>query len=210
MTKYSAFVADPSHIQMHLERALTEATTGRPGPVWLDVPSDVQTASMPKQEYVGDRKPAIKQACPDLVRRALSVMTEAERPVVLAGQGIKQSRTTDAFVSLIERLGIPFVSSYGARDLVPYDHHLNIGAIGPRGSRAGNFAMQASDALLILGCSLNVTHIGYDAGSWAPFAQKIVVDVDSNELRKGRVEHHMAINADLRSFLPLALEIANG
>lgn len=210
MTKYAAFVADPSHVQMHIERAMAEATSGRPGPVWIDIPADVQTAIMPKQEYLGGSRPSMKQASSDDVRQVLAAMADASRPVVLAGQGIKQSGMSGPFVALVERLGIPFVSSYGARDLVPYDHPLNIGAIGPRGSRAGNFAMQASDTLLVMGCSLNVTHVGYDAGSWAPLARRIVVDVDANELRKNTTAHHMAINADLRSFIPLALEISNG
>lgn len=209
-TKYAAVVSHASHVEMHLERAIAEATSGRPGPVWLDVPSDIQTAMFPAQAYLPNPAAVPKQANPDSVAKVLSVLRSAERPVVIAGQGIKQSGTIALFKELVERLEIPFVSSYGARDLVPYDHPLNIGAIGLRGSRAGNFAMQASDAVLVLGCSMNVMHVGYDITTWAPMARKMVVDIDQNELRKGTIKYDVAVHADLGSFLRTALEITNG
>lgn len=213
MTKQAVFVESPEEVPWLLEVALREATTGRPGPVWIDIPADVQVANIPTDMLfprIEENMFANGKETPiDGIRQALDTLSNAKRPVVLAGQGIKQSRSLDLFSKFIEAWSLPFVSTYGARDLVPYSHPLNIGAIGIKGSRVGNFVMQASDALLVLGCSVNTSHIGYDPTTWAPLAQRILVDVDEREFDKGIVEWHQRIACDINDFLSVALEMKN-
>jgi acetolactate synthase-1/2/3 large subunit len=184
MTKYAVFVENVEDISYELDNAIHIATTGRPGPVWIDIPSDIQVAEMPTniKKYVHTNYQPITNV--DNVNEILTLMKHNEKPVVLAGQGIKQSKTRGHFIEFIDTYRVPFVSTYGARDLVPYHHPLNIGAIGIKGSRAGNFVMQSSSVLLILGCSLNNTHMGFDIDSWAPTARRIIVNNDVDEFSK--------------------------
>lgn len=214
ITKYSYFVEQPTEIAYVLGKAIYEATTWRAGPVWIDIPSDIQVAELPNDypnnhlqfeppvdninfflkkwaKWHGDRSDMIS---------ILDKISTAARPIILAGQGIKQSNNISNFKSFIESINIPFVSTYGARDLLPYDHLLNIGAIGIKGSRAGNFAMQSSDLIITMGCSVNASHIGYDHNLWAPYAYKICIDVDANELEKKFVKWNSTLICDLTHF----------
>ena len=123
-----------------------------------------------------------------------------ERPLVLAGYGIRQSNTVDKFVEFITKYQIPFVSTYGARDYFLEDHPLNIGAVGIKGSRAGNFAMQNCNALMVLGSSLNGSVIGYDPNQFSPKSFKVVVDIDSDELKKSYFKIDVPIKCSLQEF----------
>ena len=119
---------------------------------------------------------------------------------MLAGYGIRQSGTVDSFVKFVEKYQIPYVSTYGARDYTADSHPLSIGAVGIKGSRAGNFALQNADLLLILGSSLNASVIGYDPDQFSPKSFKILVDLDENELRKRIVEIDLEYNISLDEF----------
>ena len=109
---------------------------------------------------------------------------ESKRPLVLAGYGIRQSSSGEFFKQFINKYNLPFVSTYGARDYVNDDNLFSIGAVGQRGSRAGNFALQNADLLIILGSSLNASVLGYDPKQFSPYSYKIHVDIDSSELNK--------------------------
>jgi acetolactate synthase-1/2/3 large subunit len=211
MTKDSLFITDAASIPRLLEMAISSATCGRPGPVWIDIPADLQTAEIPEASLFPMSEPAKVRSFTlqelDDIHRAIAIMKNSTRPVVLAGQGIKQSRTVSEFVQFIEQQDWPYVSTYGARDLLPYHHPLNIGAIGIKGSRAGNFVMQCSDALLVLGCSVNTSHIGYDTSSWTPLARRILVDTDHNERGKMTVGWHHQVACDLGDFFRIAGDI---
>ena len=165
ITKYSKFVIDPLEVAYTMQQAVYLATTGRPGPVWVDIPGV-------HHDYTDVKK----------------MLANAQRPVVLAGYGIRQSGLVDKFVEFVEKYNIPYVSTYGARDYTANEHPLSIGAVGQRGSRAGNFAMQNADLLLILGSSLNASVVGYDPKQFAPASVKVLVDTDWNELHKNIVK----------------------
>ena len=198
MTKFSAFVERVEDVADILQQAVHIATTGRPGPVWVDIPGDIQTATMPLSYKVynpkTDNKPYLNY---NLIKQKI---TYADRPIVLAGYGIRQSRTTEKFKSFIEKYQLPFVSTYAARDYLPDNHYLNIGAVGIKGSRAGNFALQNADLLIVLGSSLGASVIGYDPKQFSPESFKIVVDIDRNELEKKIVKIDYTYRTNLQDF----------
>ena len=198
MTKLSYFVDDVADVAYILQYAVHLATSGRPGPVWIDIPGDIQTAQMPEnyREYT----PTNLVKPPADFSRVKDAIAKSERPVILAGYGIRQSNTVEDFVKFIEHYQIPFVSTYGARDYTANDHKLSIGAVGIKGSRAGNFAMQNADLLIILGSSLGSSVIGYDPAQFSPASYKIIVDLDINELKKDIVKVDEKYNVNLEKF----------
>jgi acetolactate synthase-1/2/3 large subunit len=186
ITKYSKFVIDPLEVAYTMQQAVYLATTGRPGPVWVDIPGDIQLAQMPENpsQFQSPITDTVQHDYTDIKKMILN----AQRPVVLAGYGIRQSGLVDEFVKFVEKYNIPYVSTYGARDYTANEHPLSIGAVGQRGSRAGNFAMQNADLLLILGSSLNASVVGYDPKQFAPASIKVLIDTDWNELHKNIVK----------------------
>ena len=186
ITKYSKFVIDPLEVAYTMQQAVYLATTGRPGPVWVDIPGDIQLTQMP--ENPSQFQPTITETVHHDYADVKKILLTAQRPVVLAGYGIRQSGLVDEFVEFVEKYNIPYVSTYGARDYTANEHPLSIGAVGQRGSRAGNFAMQNADLLLILGSSLNASVVGYDPKQFAPASIKVLVDTDWNELHKNIVK----------------------
>lgn len=198
MTKFSHFIDRVEDVAYIIQYAVHLATASRPGPVWIDIPGNIQVAEMPETyreyELIALQKPpsdfsAIKEA-----------IERAERPIVLAGYGIRQSDTVDLFVKFVEKYQIPYVSTYGARDYTANDHPLSIGAVGIKGSRAGNFALQNADLLIVLGSSLGASVIGYDPKQFSPASYKIVVDLDINELKKDIVKIDAKYNINLEKF----------
>ena len=208
ITKYAEIVLDPSTIRYHLERAFYLATHGRPGPVWLDIPVDVQSARIDESALAGydeteDRiafdEASIRAQCQDVLER----LERAQRPVIMAGSGIRVGHACDLFRPVICRLGIPVTTAWTAHDLLPSDHPLNCGRPGTVGNRAGNFAVQNSDLLLVLGCRLHFRQISYNWNSFARHAYKIQVDIDPAELRKPTVMPDMGVHADVKMFLEI-------
>jgi acetolactate synthase-1/2/3 large subunit len=197
ITKMAVFVTDPKDVRYTIEQAVYEAKSGRPGPVWIDIPGDVQLAPMPDNSE-SFRPPA--GFVYDSFQSVRDAIAAAQRPIVLAGYGIRQSGTVEYFKQFIEQYQIPFVSTYGARDYVPETHQLSIGTVGQRGSRAGNFALQNADLLLILGSSLNASVVGYDPQQFAPVAKKIMVDGDRDELNKDIVTIDEKVQVKLVEF----------
>lgn len=223
ITKFAAMVTDPLDIRYLLDKALWLAETGRPGPVWLDVPIDVQAALIdpdtlhgfdPRREGYG-RDFALPaeygwltgDALDAAAREVAAAIKAAERPVLLPGTGVRISGEYDTFLRIAERLGIPVAPAWNAQDLVEEDHPLYVGRPGTVGDRAGNFAVQNSDCVLVLGCRLNIRQISYNFASFARAARKIMVDVDAAELAKPTLSIDMPVHANLKDFLP-ALERA--
>ena len=198
ITKYSKFVVDPLEVAHSIQQAVYLATTGRPGPVWVDIPGDVQLAQMP--ENPSQFQPPVTDTVQHDYTDIKNMMLNAQRPVVLAGYGIRQSGLVDEFVEFVEKYNIPYVSTYGARDYTANEHPLSIGAVGQRGSRAGNFAMQNADLLLILGSSLNASVVGYDPKQFAPASIKVLIDTDWNELNKNIVKINHKCQDSLENF----------
>lgn len=204
VTKYAAMIRDPEKIRWHLEKAIYLATHGRPGPVWLDVPLDVQAAvvdenSLPEYDedvFKFDRKDIYLKAT-----QAIKLLKKAQRPIFLAGYGIRIAGAQELFLDLVEKMGMPVVSSFNGSDLIPTDHWLFIGRIGTIGDRAGNFAVQNSDLILSVGSRNNIRQISYNWKAFARVASKIVVDIDEAELKKPTITPDLAIHADARYFL---------
>ncbi len=208
ITKYAVTIDQPNTIRYHLERARHLALSGRPGPCWIDIPVDVQGAEIdPKQLRGYDRNEDetrwetrdLSAACD----QALARLRAAERPIVYAGTGIRLSGTYDQFLKVIDTLGIPVVTAWNSNDLLWNEHPLFVGRPGIIGDRPGNFAVQNSDCLLMLGTRLNLRQVSYNWKCFARGAFKIAVDIDAEEMRKPTCDIDLPIHADLRSFLPL-------
>jgi acetolactate synthase I/II/III large subunit len=205
ITKYAVCVQDPASIRYHLERALHEAVTGRPGPCWLDIPMDVQASSVDEQGMAGFT-PA-PRGCPDDLTDAcaevIDRLSAASRPVIMAGSGVRLAGSAAPFRELVERLGIPVTTAWTAHDLLPSDHPLLCGRPGTVGDRAGNFTVQNADLLLVLGSRLNIRQVSYNWVSFARHACLVQVDVDPAELAKPTVRPDVPVRADLGDFIPL-------
>jgi acetolactate synthase-1/2/3 large subunit len=204
--KYTAFVGQPEQIRFELEKALHLATHGRPGPCWLDIPVDVQAAMIDPETLTGfapSRTPSSSGASARIAaqgQEVLARLARAQRPVIMAGSGIRAANALDIFESVIRKLGVPVVTAW-AHDLIASDNPLFCGRPGTIGTRAGNFTVQNADCLLILGSRLNIRQIGYDWASFARHAHKIQIDIDAAELEKPFVHIDLPIRRDLRVFL---------
>ena len=211
ITKYATMVTDPRSIRYHLEKALYLATSGRPGPVWLDIPLDVQAAQIDPDDLLPGFDPAEldepwKQTDLDeAAAQILAKLREAKRPVVFAGGGVRLSGAHADFIRLIERLGVPVVTGWNAHDVLWNDHPLYAGRPGTIGDRPGNMVTQSADFLLVLGSRLNIRQVSYNWKSFAREAFKVWVDIDPLELQKPNVVPDLPIVADLKQLIPALL-----
>jgi acetolactate synthase-1/2/3 large subunit len=210
--KYAVMITDPSSVRYHLERAVHLATHGRPGPVWLDVPMNVQGAKIDPDRLRGysQEEDAPKLETSDLdaaAREVIERVSKAERPVIIVGQGVRASGAHAKVLELVEKLGVPVAASFNALDVLWDDHPLFAGRQGTIGDRAGNFAVQNSDLLLILGCRLAIRQVSYAWQNFARAAFKIMVDVDAAELKKPTLKIDMPVHADLGDFVDRALAL---
>ena len=207
VTKYAVMVEDPQTIRFHLEKALCLATSGRPGPVWLDIPLDVQAAMIDPDTLAGFDPATIDAPWREIdlestARAILDRISAAERPVVLVGSGVRLSGAHADFLQLIDRLGVPVVTAWNAHDGLWDDHPLYAGRPGTVGDRGGNLVTQSADLLLVLGSRLNIRQVSYNWASFARAAYKIWVEIDPLELQKPTVRPDMPVVADLADLLP--------
>jgi acetolactate synthase-1/2/3 large subunit len=205
ITKYAALVTDPKSIRYHLERAFITATTGRPGPCWLDIPIDVQSATIDENQLQGyDPDEGIETPEEDLdalCTQAFNLIQQAERPVIMAGTGIHLAQAHGLFDRMCRTLQIPVVTAWTAPDLIGSDDPLFCGRPATVGDRAGNFTVQNADVVLVLGSRLNIRQVSYEWAKFAPNATLIQVDIDPAELCKPTVTPRLGIQADLSEFL---------
>ena len=208
VTKYAVTVLDSAEIRYHLEQGVWLARSGRPGPVWIDIPLDVQGAMIdetalrgftPPPEPVADLDdaPAIAAA----VARTLAALETSERPVLLIGNGVRLGHARDEMRALVEQLGVPVLTTWPAQDLVPDDHHLMFGRPGPVAPRGANFTLQNADWLCALGARLDLVVTGYAPQNFARAAHKTMVDIDRAELRKMQGTVHEPVCADVKAFI---------
>ncbi|MGA9529973.1 MAG: thiamine pyrophosphate-binding protein [Terriglobales bacterium] len=210
ITKYRAFIDDPLSIRFHLERAWHLAQSGRPGPCWLDIPVDVQSASInpaslraydPAEDEALTDHSLLSDICGEILAR----IEAAKRPVILAGSGVRAAGALSEFRALMGRLAIPVTTAW-THDLIASDDPLFCGRQGTIGDRAGNFAVQSADLLLILGSRLTIRQTSYNWQSFASNAFKIQVDIDPAEFDKPTVQPDMAVHSDLKHFLYAMLQ----
>ncbi len=203
ITKYAALVDDPRMIRYHLERALYEATHGRKGPVWLDIPLDVQATVIDETTLPG-YTPFVLPKDGGLEKKALQViqaLNRAERPVLLAGNGIRLAGAIPEFEELCGVLGIPVLTTWNGIDLVAEDDPLYYGRPGGLGHRYANFLQQNSDFFLSIGARLNLLQTGYNFDGFARAAYKVMVDIDEAELHKLNVRPDLPVCADAGDFI---------
>lgn len=211
MTKYAVMVTNPQEIAYHLEKALFLATNGRSGPVWLDIPLDVQGAKIETEHLIhfdADqevvwRTPAVKQSAIDILVQKIK---EARSPLVLAGTGIDLAGADRKLLAFLDKYRLPVVTAWNANDTVAFDNPYYVGMPGTVGMRSGNFAVQNCDLLISLGCRLNIRMIGYTHHDFAKNAFKVIVDIDPRELFKPTVQADLPIHADVSAFLDKMLE----
>jgi acetolactate synthase-1/2/3 large subunit len=210
ITKHATVLDDPADARFVIEQALHLAASGRPGPVWIDIPIDVQAALIDPAALLGflpESSPGLTGAAlAEAARAVAAALRQAKRPVIMPGTGVRISGAVDSFTTLVNRLQIPVATAFNAHDVLEDDHPAYIGRPGTVGDRAGNFAVQNADCVLILGCRLNIRQISYNWASFAPRAQRIMVDVDAAELAKPTLDISLPVHADLKLFIPALLE----
>ncbi len=202
MTKYAVMVKDVNDIRYCLEKAFYLANSGRRGPCWLDIPLDIQGATLETDDLKGYVRDQSECEIAN-IDRVCELLKHAERPVILAGSGIRSSCSLDLFRSLVNRWKVPVISATSIVDIFATDEENYYGMFGVFGGRAGNFMVQNADTILSLGCRLSFKQIGFNYENFAPNAKKIVVDVDINELQKDTTEIDIPVCADLKDFLDI-------
>ena len=206
MTKYAVMIEDPKQIRYALEKAWHLATTGRPGPVWIDVPVNYQGMTIETEGLEGydpteDDAQLPLAVSEEIIKTILEKIKNANRPVFHAGYGIRLSGGYAAFRSVLEKLNIPVVTYWNAVDLIEDEHPLYCGRAGNMGDRPGNFAIQNADLILAVGTRISIRQVGYNWKTWAREAEVIMVDIDQGELKKPTLHVEMPIWADAKDFL---------
>jgi acetolactate synthase I/II/III large subunit len=212
VTKYATVVEHPEDIREILEKAYFLARDGRAGPVWIDVPLDVQgtpidPVSLPR--WVPDNSAQVNTSRLDkgTLNQIQSLLKSAKRPLILAGHGIRLAGAAEFFRTWVETLAIPVVSTWNALDLLPYDHPLYVGRPGVVALRAPNFAVQNCDLLISIGCRLDNIITAYNPKGFAREAKKIVIDVDHNEIDKLDMDISISITSDAADFINAITEL---
>ena len=206
MTKYAVMIEDPKQIRYALEKAWHLATTGRPGPVWIDIPVNYQGGYIETDELAGydpqeddaNLPPAVDE---DTIQTVIEKIKNAKRPVFHAGYGIRLSGGYEKFREVAEKLNIPIVTYWNAVDLIEDNNPLYCGRAGNMGDRPGNWAIQNADLILAVGTRISIRQVGYNWKTWARAAEVIMVDVDQAELKKPTLHVEMPIWADAKDFL---------
>ena len=207
VTKYAAMVWNPNDIRYQLEKAVYLATHGRPGPVWLDIPLDIQASMVDERSlrgYEEKNEPVFQKAqIVKSVDETVGRLIRSKRPVIICGNGIRLSGKQNQFLALAEKLKIPLLATFNGFDLIPSEHKLFAGRIGTVGDRAGNFALQNADFVLSIGSRNNIRQVSYDWKSFARRAFKVFVDIDKAELLKPTVKPDIQINSDAGVFIDI-------
>ena len=202
ITKYATTVTEPQKIKAILEEAYYLATTGRKGPVWIDIPLDVQATEIdvdtlvqfvvPKEDNILDE---------ELINKIKVSLEKAKRPLILAGNGIKLAGASEVLEKLVKQLNIPFLLTWKSIDMVDYDNDNYFGCPGGMGHRYANFILQNCDCLLILGSRLDCSLTAFNHENFAPRARKIMVDIDETEINKMKMPLEVKFVADVKAVL---------
>ncbi len=206
LTKYAMSLQRAQDVKKVLQEAIYLATHGRPGPVWIDIPINIQGALIdeatldvyvpPKVDKCAEQKYFLES-----ITKVEYLLSQAQRPLIIAGHGIRLANALAAFKTLLDTYALPVVTTFNGFDLLPSDHPQFIGRIGTVGNRSGNFALQNADFVLSLGSRNNIRQISYNWSNFARSAKKIVVDIDAAELNKPTITPDVAIQADVNLFL---------
>lgn len=210
ITKYAKTVYNPLDIKYELDKAIAIALDGRPGPVWLDIPLDVQGAMVDETQFkefdpaeIVD--PVKHHLVDEQIRQLLGRIREAKSPVIYVGNGVRLAKREKEFITLVERLQIPVVTAISGSDIIWHDHPLCYGKPGICGDRLGNIMVQNADLLIVLGTRLSIRQVGYAYDLLAPKAYKVMVDIDLAEMEKPTLSIDLPIHVNLSEFIDKAL-----
>jgi acetolactate synthase large subunit len=200
ITKYAVMITDKNSIKFHLQKAIYEAKHGRPGPVWLDVPLDIQGAMVDEADLIEFEIPEAPKF-DTKIPQVLDALKVAKRPVIIVGNGVTLAGANEEFLKLIEILKIPVIGTFARYDIVRNDHELFFGRYGTIGNRAANFVVQNSDLIIAIGARLNIRAVSYNWEFFGREAKKILVDIDQNELNKKTIAADIKIKSDAKVFI---------
>ena len=204
ITKYAKTIKDPKKIRSELEKAYYLATSGRKGPVWIDIPLDIQATPIDPTKLIGFKKLTSNKSSLKFFNKydeIINLINTSERPIILAGHGIRLAKASKDFTKMCRLLNIPVVTTWNAMDLLPNSNKLNIGKPGSVALRAPNFAIQNSDLLISVGARLDNIVTAYNPHNFAKNSKRIIVDIDLNELNKFKMKVYFKINLDAKVFL---------
>ena len=209
MTKYAVMLTDPLAVRRELIKAIRIALDGRRGPVWIDVPQDIQNARVEEGElYAAEETPSSVPAVSTAdVQGIIDLLRQADRPCILGGSGIISSGSRSLFAELAERMGIPVIGGSWVADNLYTEHPLYYGNSGNVGPRTGNFILQNADVILTLGNSLGFRQTGFNQEAFAPDAKIIMVDADEAESRKPGLRISRFLHGDVREVMSVLLHM---
>lgn len=213
ITKYAVLIDSPDKIKYYLEKAVYIAKTGRPGPVWLDLPLNFQWQNIEPDKLKGfdplNEKLEVKLAkITRQVEKCITLIKESKRPLILVGNGVRLAHGENEFIELIKKFNIPFVSTWNSSDIIPTDNGFYMGRPGISGQRGANLAVQNCDLLLSIGSHLSIPLTGTNYKAFAREARKVVVDIDKIELEFETVKVDLPILSDAKEFLKEILKHA--
>ncbi len=209
ITKYAIMVRDPKKIKYHLDEAMYHATNERSGPVWIDIPINIQLTEIEVdelEEFVPPKKENNNKILKEKVKETIEILNNSKRPMIILGNGVRLANAEREFFELVEKLKIPIVTTRNANDIIWDAHELYVGRIGSFGQRYSNFAIQNSDVVLAIGSRIALAVTGWAYKDFAREAKKIVVDIDKAELKKPTINVDIPINSDAKEFI---LEMLN-
>lgn len=209
LTKYAVTLADANDIEYVLEKAVYLATHGRPGPVWIDIPINLQAAMIDESKLKQYDSAEDELFLPDIdkeIDTLQEMLKSSERPLIIAGHGITISKSKDEFLKLVEKLNIPVVTTMNGFDTISDDNENFIARIGTVANRAGNFVLQNADLVISIGSRNNIRQVSYNWENFAKNAKLVSVDIDKAELDKPTVRPDLKINADAKDFIMKALK----
>ncbi len=205
ITKYAVSVLDPNSIRYHMEKAAYMAIHGRPGPVWIEVPLDIQAADIQPDKLVGFEPDASEGNATSNVKKAvaeaIALIKSSERPALLVGNGVRSANAIEAFNELLGKVKIPVLLTWKAVDMLPEEHSLYRGRPGGMGQRGANFTQQNADCIIIIGARLDLPSIAFDHKNFARGAKKIMIDIDPTEIWKMQTSIDLPVCADAGSFI---------
>ena len=207
ITKYAVTITQPEKIRYELEKAVYIAKSGRPGPVWVEIPMDVQSAkisqALEKFEIKQSDKPKINE---NQIKLIAELLRNSKRPIIISGQGVRIAGAIEILTKLVKLFKIPVVTPYLGIDTIRHDEESYIGKTGVKGERAANIAMQNSDLILSIGSSLHVSVIGYNYKQFGREAKKIIVDIDEISHKKKTIKIDQFVHADAKDFLDILIK----
>lgn len=207
ITKYAVQILEPLDIKYHLEKAYFEATTGRPGPVWIDIPLDVQAVMLDETTLKGYIPPEMKQInISETVNETIKLLKNAKKPLVLAGNGIKLSGATELLCKLVNEIYLPVETTWKTIDMFGEDDEFYTGHPGIMGDRGANLIIQNADFILSVGCRLDTSVTAFNDRNFGKNAKKVIVDIDENEINRMDVEKEATAACDAGVFLTALLE----